>query len=151
MEIILCLFSAGFVLMVGYYIMKESDETKRRKEFAAERVRRMQREREVQAEIEYERQRAKGRPFAIPVRSAPITTGKLATTTRVATPQVSRRDNSFDFDVDTYSTPTYHSSHSSGSSYSHSGGHSSHSCSSSSSSSSDSSSSSSDSGGGGCD
>lgn len=139
MEFVLAGLFALFVVIIGFYCMAESDETKRRKEFAEERIRRMQREREVQAQFEYDRQRHKH----VTPRSAPITTGKPATT-RV-TPEVKRRDNSFDNDVDTYSAPAYTPSHSSGSSYS------SHSCSSSSSSSSDSSSSSSDSGGGGCD
>lgn len=140
MEIILCLFSAGFVLLVGYYCMKESDEARLKKQEALQRIRRMQEERDRVVREEFARQSHKN----VTPRSAPITTGKPAATTRPV-PQVSRRDNSFDNDVDSGSTPTYHSSHSSGSSYS------SHSCSSSSSSSSDSSSSSSDSGGGGCD
>lgn len=149
MEFVIAGFGALFVVLTGFYIMKDSDETRRRKEFAAERIKRMQAEREAQATAEFERQKAKARGFAAayaaPVRSAPITTGRSKPGSSQSA-QISRRDNSFDDVLDTYTTPTYHSSHSSG-------GHSysSHSCSSSSSSSSDSSSSSSDSGGGGCD
>jgi uncharacterized membrane protein YgcG len=159
MEIVLIGFGVAFVLLVAYWTMQESDETKRRKQYAAARIARMQRGREIQAQFEYDRQREKSQAFATqcsaPTRSAPITTGKPtgsvpATRQREsgtkATTELNRRDNSFDEVLDTYTTPTYHSSHSSG-------GHSysSHSCSSSSSSSSDSSSSSGDSGGGGCD
>lgn len=142
MEITLIIFSIAFILLVAFYIMRDSDETRRRKEFAAQRIARMLCEREAQATAEYERLRAR-HTHSTPSRSAPVTTGKPVSGSRPA-PQVSRRDNSFDTDIDTYTAPMYHSSHSSGS-------YSSHSCSSSSSSSSDSSSSSSDSGGGGCD
>lgn len=148
MEIICTLFAVGFVVLIGYYIMKESDETRRQKEYAAARIKRMQAERDRAVQQEYERQAHKH----VTPRSAPITTGRPKNDTAVPaglyrSPQVSRKDNSFQTDnvVDSYTTPTYHPSHSSGSS------HSSSSCSSSSSSSSDSSSSSSDSGGGGCD
>jgi hypothetical protein len=147
MEIVLGLAVAAFVVLIGYYIMKESDEERSRKEYAAARIKRMQAERERAVQEAYERQAHKH----ITPRSAPITTGRPKNDTSVPaglyrSPQVSRKDNSFQTDnvVDSYTTPTYHPSHSSG-------GHSSHSCSSSSSSSSDSSSSSSDSGGGGCD
>lgn len=145
MEFVIAGLGATLVTLIGYFIMKESDDARRHKEYAAARIKRMQAGRERAVQQEYERQRH----THVTPRSAPVTTGKPATapvTTRV-TPEVKRRDNSFDNDVDsgwgsTY-TPSHSSSHSSSNHSSHS------SCSSSSSS--DSSSSSSDSGGGGCD
>lgn len=143
MEIVLITFSVAFVVLVGYFIMRESDEDRREKEKAKAFIARMQAEQARAVAAAYERQSHKH----VTPRSAPVTTGKPVETrvTTRPTPQVNRRDNSFDLDVDTYTTPTYHSSHKS------SGGYSDH-CSGGSSSSSDSGGSSGgDSGGGGCD
>lgn len=145
MELVLIGFGVGFVGLIAYYIMKESDETKRRKDQAVQRIARIRREREAQVEAEYLRQAHKHITPAS--RSGPITTGRPKNDPQkggfLRGDKITDVSDNF---VDTYTTPTYHSSHSSG-------GHSysSHSCSSSSSSSSDSGSSSSDSGGGGCD
>lgn len=140
MEIVLGLFAVGFVILIGFYCMRESDETRRRKEYAAERIRRMQEERDRVVQEEYMRQAAR---VSYPSRTAPVTTGKptkASPRSSGGSTELKRHDNSFDNVVDSYSTPTYHSSHKSSSG-----------CSSSYSSSSDSSSSGSDSGGGGCD
>lgn len=137
MEIVLIVAVVAFIGLVGFYCMKESDETRRQKEYAAARIVRMQADRERQAAAAYERQRA---PRSSPVYTGSQTRSSGSTPTKA---EVKRHDNSFENVVDSYQAPTYHSSHST-SSYSSS------SCSSSSSS--DSSSSSSDSGSsGGCD
>lgn len=144
MEIVLIGFGVAFVLLVAYWAMRESDEDRRGKEKAKERMREIQAERARQTAAAYDRQRHPTH------RSAPVTTGKpkndaaqmgFLRGSENSRPYSGTQTDNF---VDTYTAPTYSSSHSTSS-------YSSHSCSSSSSSSSDSSSSSSDSGGGGCD
>jgi hypothetical protein len=121
MEIVLGLFAVGFVILIGFYCMRESDETRRRKEYAAERIRRMQEDRDRVVQEEYMRQAAR---VSYPSRTAPVTTGKPTTKASPrssgGSTELKRHDNSFDNVVDSYSAPAYTPSHSSSSYSSHS-------------------------------
>lgn len=68
MEIVLGLFAVGFVILIGFYCMRESDETRRRKEYAAERIRRMQEERDRVVQEEYMRQAARVSYPSVPLQ-----------------------------------------------------------------------------------
>ena len=109
MEIVFGIACVAFVLLIGYHCLKESDSQRRFKEKQAERMRDIQAERARQTAAAYDRQRAP--------RSAPVTTGTSRPSTG-STPvktEVKRHDNSFENVVDTYTTPTYSSSHKSSS------------------------------------
>lgn len=104
MEFVIAFVLIMVVMVIAFYCMQESDETRRRKEHAAACIRQMQREREVYVEREFERQRHKH----MTPRSAPVTTG--VPKSHVAPKMhLNRHDNSFDEVVDIGWAWTYHS------------------------------------------
>lgn len=105
MELILVILGMGAVAIGGYWAMRESDENRREKEKAKAFIARMQAEQARSVAAAYERQREK------PARSAPVTTSRPASSGTSTKVEVKRHDNSFDLGVDTYTAPTYHSSH----------------------------------------
>lgn len=105
MELILVILGIGAVAVGGYWAMRESDEDRRQDAEAKAWIAQMQATRARAASAAYERQRAP--------RSSPVYTGSQARSSG-STPmktEVKRHDNSFDLEVDTYTAPTYHSSH----------------------------------------